>query len=273
MTLLIKHTFLLITLWSVFSCAGPLQAVAQNVQGEISPVDLLAEANDFFRKASEMENLETAKPFYQKALLRFERLIQVGVQNGKVYYNIGNTYFRLNDLGRAIVNYRRALQFIPNDENLHQNLAYAKSQQPDNIEEKQAEQIKKTVLFWHYDLPVQVRLVGFVVMNLLFWGMLTVQLFWARILKWPIVSCLVIGLMLGTSLLYEKTFGGQLSGVLVSREVIAKKGDGQSYGPSFQAPLHAGLEFKLIENRGDWLHIELPDGRRCWVPSTSIEMI
>ena len=49
--------------------------------------------------------------------------------------------------------------------------------------------------------------------------------------------------------------------------MIARKGDGDTYEPSFKEPLHAGAEFKLMENRGEWYQVELADGQRCWIPS------
>ena len=51
---------------------------------------------------------EQAKALYLKAALRFERIAQEGnIQNGKLYYNMGNTYFRMGDIGRAIRDMRR----------------------------------------------------------------------------------------------------------------------------------------------------------------------
>lgn len=49
--------------------------------------------------------------------------------------------------------------------------------------------------------------------------------------------------------------------------------DGQSYEPSFKDPLHAGTEFVLLEVRNEWSHIELPDGRQCWIPTDSASLV
>ena len=55
-------------------------------------------------------------------------------------------------------------------------------------------------------------------------------------------------------------------GVILSDEVIARKGDSEAYEKSFQKPLHTGTEFNLIDKRREWYHIELIDGTRCWIP-------
>jgi len=46
-----------------------------------------------------------------------------------------------------------------------------------------------------------------------------------------------------------------------------------TYEASFKDPLHAGTEFVLVEQRNDWLHVELPDGRRCWLPAQAAGLV
>jgi len=63
------------------------------------------------------------------------------------------------------------------------------------------------------------------------------------------------------------------AGVVLADEAIARKGDAETFQASFKEPLHAGTEFDVVEDRGDWLHVELADGRRCWLPRTSLELV
>ena len=233
---------------------------------------LLEEASRFFQQASQLEDEAQSADLYRKALIRFEKLVDDGVVNGKLYYNLGNTYFRLHDLGRAVLNYRRALGYLPEDDNLHQNLLAARSQQQDRIDPKQEEMIVKTLLFWHYDLAPRTRLILLAMANLCLWGGLGLRTYRRRGVWWPVGVALLLTMMMGSSLLYER-FGRHAAGVLVATETMARKGDGLAYGPSFSSPLHAGLEFSLVEKRGEWLYIELADGRRCWVPAEDAEII
>lgn len=239
------------------------------------PVDrtqLLDEASRFFQEATQLDDQAQSAELYRKALIRFEKLVQDGVVNGKLYYNLANTYFQLHDLGRAIVNYRRALAYLPDDDNLRQNLRYAESQQPDRIEPQQETMIAKTLFFWHYDFSVRFRLLLLTLANAAFWGILALKLFRRLGLWWPLAVALTLCLMMGGSLVYER-INHHAAGVLTSAETTARKGDGQAYSPSFNTPLHAGILFSLVEKRGEWLYIELADGRRCWVPADSAEMI
>ena len=147
---------------------------------------LFVEANQLFREANEVAatNPIAADDLYRRSALRFERLVTVGgVRNGQLFYNIGNAYFRTNDVGRAILNYRRAEQYIGDDPNLVQNLNHARGTRLDSFEETQETQVLKTLLFWHYDISTGSRSMLFALLAAVFWTAAAVRLFrseWAR---------------------------------------------------------------------------------------------
>ena len=70
---------------------------------------------------------------YQEAIDGYFQLIDNGYVNGHLYYNLGNAYFRSGQLGRAILNYKRAQLLIPRDADLNFNLRYALDQTQDAI--------------------------------------------------------------------------------------------------------------------------------------------
>jgi len=240
--------------------------------------DLFSQAKELFRKANDLTASDpgTAHDLYHKAAMRFERIAHEGqVRNGKLYYNIGNAYFRMGDIGRAVLYYRRAALLIPNDENLHQNLNYAKSKCVDKIEEKQQAKVFRTLFFWHYDLSSRVRLYIFAATFAMLWIAASVRLLrrWLSP-RWAIAILAVVTALFSGSLLVETlTAGNTVSGVVLAPEVVARKGDGGTYEPSFKTPLHAGTEFTVLEDRGEWHHAELADGRRCWLPAKAVGIV
>ncbi len=239
--------------------------------------DLFSRGKALFKQANAKVSTdpETAKKLYERAALRFERLIaEGGIENGRLYYNIGNAYFRMGDLGRAILNYRRAERYTPNDPNLKQNLSYARSRRSDKIEETQQTKVFKTLLFWHYDFSPNIRAMIFAIFYGLFWVAALIHLFIRKIPRWVFVSTAVIAMLFFSSVCYETIVHIRSpGGVILADEVIARKGDGLTYQPSFKAPLHEGTEFTMIEKRGGWYQVELPNGRRCWIPENSAELI
>jgi tetratricopeptide (TPR) repeat protein len=243
---------------------------------EADAQQLFEEANSQFRRGNELSrtNPIAAKEAYRSAVIRFERIVEEGgVRNGRLLYNIGNAYFRLNDIGRAILNYRRAEQFIAGDANLAQNLRYARSRRVDQIEEKQETQVLRTLLFWHYDLPPGTRFSVFAAFFVAFWGLASARLFFADRVRRAVVAAFgaIAAVLLGSLVLQAAT--GNRDGVIVAEQVVARIGDGDSYEPRFNEPLHAGAEFALVEDRGEWRQVELADGQRCWIPATATALV
>ena len=53
--------------------------------------------------------------------------------------------------------------------------------------------------------------------------------------------------------------------MISSVEAAARKGNSESYAPSFQEPLKEGTEFVVLEERGDWVHMSLSGDLSGWI--------
>ena len=260
------------------ACARPAQAAETPRLDRTAVHDLFSQAKDLLRRANQAAASDpaAARDLYQKAILRLELIVRKGgVRNGKLYYNIGNAYFRMGDLGRAILYYRRAERLIPDDPNLRQNLHTARRQRRDKIEVPERTRVLHTLFFWHYDFSTQIRLTLFTVCFALVWVCAIARRFSRKaLLAWGIVLSAVLAAMLFGSLLVEELHDrGHVGGVVLAPEVVARKGDSETYQASFEEPLHAGSEFERLERRGDWLHVALADGRRCWLPAKAVALV
>lgn len=240
--------------------------------------DRYREAESSFRQANELLRADPARAraLLEKAALSFEAIHRdAGIENGRLFYNLGNIYVRLGDTGRAILNYRRAERFIPNDINLQQNLAYARSRALDKIEPRPEAQVLRTLFFWHYDLGGPTRAWLFAGCFGLLWCFASLCLLLGKPwLRRVAVSLAGLSLLLAGSLVVEAhEQSTQRFGVILEQEIVGRKGDSTTFEPTFKEPLHAGAEFRLVEERKGWLHIELADGRRCWIPEASAGLI
>jgi tetratricopeptide (TPR) repeat protein len=63
-----------------------------------------------------------------EAIRMYEQLVAQGVQDSGLLYNLGNAYYRQNDLGRAILNYELAARLAPRDPDVRANLSLARAQ-------------------------------------------------------------------------------------------------------------------------------------------------
>lgn len=262
---------------AVFLCAVPATLLYAKLS--LPEIQLLLdEGEKNFRMAMSLDRTEpeTALDYYQKSIMHFERIInEGGIRNGRLYYNIGNAYFRRNDMGHAILNYKRAAMYMPNDHNLEQNLEFARSRRIDSIEKKQREKVFKTLFFLHYDVPSGVRSAIFGYSFALVWILAAILLFVKHggIRIALIIACLVSAIFLASLIVESVSLARRQEGVIVTDEVVARKGDAETYEPSFTEPLHAGTEFVLLTQRTGWWHVELENGARCWLPSGSSELV
>ena len=78
---------------------------------------------DFFVKG----NLSYKDGQYAQAIEHYDKIIQKGKVSGPLFYNIGNAYFKMGKIGKAILNYERAARFIPRDHDLRANHQFALS--------------------------------------------------------------------------------------------------------------------------------------------------
>ena len=68
---------------------------------------------------------------YGDAVQIYEQLVDSGVRNADVYYNLGNAYFKNGELGQAIANYRRAEMLTPRDPLVRANLEFVLARRED----------------------------------------------------------------------------------------------------------------------------------------------
>ncbi len=203
----------------------------------------------------------------------FQFAVDAGVENGRLYYNLGNTHVRLGEIGLAIAAYRRAERMISGDEQLKANLRFARSLTRDHIEPAGKRALLETVFSWHYALPLWLRLSVGLAFYSVFWILLAIRVLTRARIGYPLAACLVICVTLAASVLIDLPARGVATeGVLIANDVVVRKGNGQGYDPQFKQPLHQGVEFELLEGRGGWVHLELADGNRGWVRQREVEL-
>lgn len=258
---------------SLFCLTRPADAKMSKDQA----YSLFSQANQSFREANSAKNLDQAKRFYEKAALAFERIIDEGqVKNARLYYNLGNAYFLKGDIGKAILNYRRAEKLDNSDANIQKNLTFARSRRIDKVVTKTEKRVLQTLFFWHYDFSIKARFL----FTCIFFGIVCICVagivWFGRSAPWmvPAIICAILTTCFLVSLVVEsRTKAGKIPGVITIKEVVARQGDGQNYAPSFKEPLHEGTEFDLLESRPGWLHIKLFNDNDTWIPQDSAELM
>jgi hypothetical protein len=211
---------------------------------------------------------------YSGAVGLYQQLIDTGIEDGAVYYNLGNAYFKSGDVGRAVLNYRRAQALLPRDPDVKANLQLAQSQTRDRLEREGNALVSfVTNLFVGWSTTDEVAVFG-----LIFWvalcGCGCLWLFWKkqRGLLQTMAIMLAAGLALCVlSLGLRFTDARHPHGVITATSVEVKSGPGTDYIAEFS--LHSGAEIRVLEYRSGWTRIALPGDLQGWVPGDAVEQV
>jgi tetratricopeptide (TPR) repeat protein len=240
-------------------------------------IAILSEAQQEYDQgiALRRSNPERARQAFAESAARFRQLIDSGIRNGGLYFNLANAYLQAGDLGRAILHYREAERFMPGDARLEHNLEYARSLRADQLTPSGERALMNTLLAWHRDTPRSVRFSVALAAWLAFWFASFALLFRpAGVWRWLAAMTAVIWLIAGASIAADLAVGdGAREGVLIADEVVVRKGNGLGFEPQFEQPLSSGVEFEVLDERGGWLHIELVNGKTGWIAADQAGLI
>jgi tetratricopeptide (TPR) repeat protein len=270
----------MITKDRILSALFALLVITTMIKAELSKEQICSlynQANSDFRQANSTSDTEQAKKLYKKAILGFERIIDEGqVKNAKLYYNLANAYLLHDELGKAILNYRRAENLDGSDENIKKNLSFARSLRTDKVVVKTEKRVLQTLFFWHYDFSIQTKFL----LACIFFGIVclssTAVLKFGRnssLLAAIIIFSIITICLISSVIIESKNQKSTINGVITVSEIVAHQGDGQNYPESFKEPLHEGTEFELLERRPQWFHIKLSDDSESWIPVDSAELV
>jgi tetratricopeptide (TPR) repeat protein len=214
---------------------------------------------------------------YGQAIEAYEKLVNEGYTSYELYYNLGNAYYRNQQLGRAIYNYELARKLEPNDEDVRLNLAIAAGKTIDKIDSKEnffVSAVKSNVL-----LSLSTRTWAWIT---IFCVALTCVLFFLYLVSGNLnvkrFSFLGAGLgflgffvtyFLGYSAAqakYENKFA-----IVLSRE--AKVMNEPTRTASGKFGLHEGTKVNVVNRNGDWLLIRLDNGNEGWLKMSDVGII
>ena len=214
---------------------------------------------------------------YDSAAACFTQCLDQGLASADLYYNLGNTYYRLNRLGPSILNYERALLLNPRNSDAKQNLLLACSKTTDNIE------AMPELLFveWYYSVMQWLGARGWRILALLLCVCLAVAVcgfFLAATPEWRrrcfITGCIVLllfGIALWMALASSRGAAARNGAIVMTPSATVKSSpDGAGVDRYI---LHEGTKVYVQDQLGDWRKVRLPDGNTGWMQQQEIETI
>ena len=259
------------TLCCVLSLSSPDVQLSHEQQ-----IAILDEAQQAYDRAIQLQTADpvASKESFRRAANRYQLLVNDGIENGKLWYNLGNAQLQSDEIGKAIAAYRSAQRYMPSDGRVITNLEYARSLVTNPMLAEDSTSLLQRLAFWHESLPTQVRLT----LGMFFWfacWTLVATRFFCLIpgFKTASIALGIAALALGVSVGADLADQHQRHGVLIAKEVIVRKGNSLQDAPMFQEPIHEGNEFEVLGNRSGWLHIKLPNGKEGWIEKGSAQIV
>jgi len=227
---------------------------------------LPTEASDYLNEIVRANGLYAEKQYAESAQA-YEALIDSGVQNGYLYYNLGNAYIRMGKTGPAVLNYIRARKLIPRNENLEANLKFAIQQTQDKIEIPPAGTLN-VLFFWVNDFNFNELIVFTIGLNFIFWVSLALWMCFPslKVVRNALLCFLLLAFVsIGVKIKNESDLK---LGVVLAENVEVKSGRAEDAVTLFQ--LHEGALVTVTGKHDNWLEVRLNDEQKGWVPQNSL---
>ena len=214
---------------------------------------------------------------YSDATAVYNELISSGAFDGYLFYNLGNSYFKGGEIGRAILWYSRAKKLLPRDNDIITNLEFARKVRADKIEDVHLTAVSRVLRAIVLGLNLnELILATFAVYVLAVASLIT--MIWSRkpfLRRITNRTSLVLAVLLSLCLCWV---GGRIyytnhtvECVLMVPQVDAMSGPGDEYTEVMS--LHEGAEAQIEESREGWYLVKLPNGLGGWIPHEAVEVV
>lgn len=224
-----------------------------------------AQQTEAFAKANE----EYASGRFRESIELYDGIVRSRHFSAALFYNLANASYRAGDLGRAILNYERALALEPHHPEAEANLRLVRDKaRALELRKSRVERAAIRVTSTQYAIIAAVA----------FWiaaFALTAWLFRRR--RSPALALLSLAALLIAGAagfaLYSLETGatGRALAIVVGNKTDARLATADNAGTVLSLP--PGSEVKILSTRGEWIYAALPNDLRGWIPAQSVERV
>lgn len=222
-------------------------------------------------------DMEYSRGNYQQAIKDYEEIVKK-TKSPSVYYNLGNAYYRSDNITRAIINYERAKLLAPSDGDVEFNLQLARSKTIDKIESKS----EMFFVSWYRALVSVTNITGWTYVSIfsLAIGLSLVILFLlSRSVRWRktgFLGAMAFLLLFVAANIFayqqKKMLTSRNGAIVISSSASVRKTPSGSGAELFI--LHEGTRVDIVDDgMSQWKEVELADGRDGWMHVSQLEKI
>lgn len=201
-----------------------------------------------------------------------------GQKSAKLYYNLGNAWFKQGNYPKAILNYERALRLDPSYSDARYNLEFTSNFVQDKIEPVPEFILKSVARKVCYVMGSNAWAVIFLVLLAAALVMGLLFLLGSSVGKRRAgFYCGIVLLLLSAGALsfsiWQKSDSVKTDTAIVMSPVSSVKSSPSSGSSKDLFVIHEGTKVTILDEVGSWKNIALADGRQGWIPASDIEII
>lgn len=214
---------------------------------------------------------------YSSAREEYQKIVNSGFESAELYYNLGNTFYKLGQIPPAILYFEKALILNPKDGDIRFNLDLANNLVVDKINPVNEFFLRKWVRTfagiikadsWGYiNLAAFILLLSVIIYVYVTRGGRYKKLLFS--MGTVLLVILVLSLLMGGIRNSQSVHPD--SAIVFSSSLTAKSSPDPGGTDLFV--IHEGVKVKITDQVGSWIRIRLADGNEAWIPESSVERI
>ncbi|MEA1785691.1 tetratricopeptide repeat protein [Arenibacter sp. GZD96] len=214
---------------------------------------------------------------YEKAIDNYLKILESGQHSSELYYNLGNSYYKINKIAPSIYYFEKALLLAPHDPEINTNLGYAQNMTIDVIEKlpetamrKFYTQVTGWLTFDQWAYTAVFFVVFFVMAYIVFYYLrYATQKRVAFITSLACALAAVVAVVL--AYLRHTDFKNENPAIVFAEEVVITSEPNERSEEVFT--LHEGTKVNIVEELNNWQRIQIADGKTGWLPKDSIKAL
>lgn len=214
---------------------------------------------------------------YGKAISSFMTILENGQHSSSLYFNLGNSFYKINDVANSIFYYEKALLLSPNDKDIVDNLSFSKNMLIDKIEILPTNQLKQfsnyilgllNVNKWLY-LGLIILYISALFFLLYFFN--SISSLKKNYFITSIVSLFFAVFFFSAGITKNLNQKSNLFAIIFDEKIDFRSEP--NYRSEVLFNLHEGTKVLIKEELNDWVFVEIQDGNKGWIETQSIKKI
>ena len=214
---------------------------------------------------------------YSEAISIYQDLLSEGIISASVYYNLGNTYYKNDELANAILYFEKAKKISPTDEEVLTNLDLAYQKTRDKTKLNNAYSGQNWLSVFAYNKPQNFWAIFSVVFSVLACvGFVLYLILTKNALKKIFfvsgsVSIIIVALSCFLAYKHKNYISNTKEAIIFTPFLEVKKGPANNSGKAFN--LHEGTKIKVLKTTEHWIEISPGKDNVGWVKRKDLRFI